>query len=132
LKEYENENEAAGVVLIQSNRFNFSFVCTKKGEEKVIRLIKCVDGEEEIIMEQPVYTSTLYLKVEAYGQDYSFYYGDSLGDYNTLIENVDGRILSADVAGGFVGTEIGLYASSNGTISTNAASFDWFEYIGLL
>jgi xylan 1,4-beta-xylosidase len=46
------------------------------------------------------------------------------------MENVDGRILSTDVAGGFVGTEISLYASSNGDRSKNKAYFDLFEYVG--
>ena len=45
----------------------------KKGDENVIRLIKCVAGEEEILMEQPINTCKLYLKVQAYGQDYSFF-----------------------------------------------------------
>jgi alpha-N-arabinofuranosidase len=44
---------------------------------------------------------------------------------------VDSRILSTPVAGGFVGAYIGIYASSNGQLSTNHADFDWFEYIGL-
>ena len=48
-----------------------------------------------------------------------------------LAENVDGRILSTPVAGGFVGAYIAMYASSNGQTSTNYADFDWFEYIGL-
>jgi xylan 1,4-beta-xylosidase len=43
---------------------------------------------------------------------------------------VDGRILSTPVAGGFVGTYIGMYASSNGQASTNRAYFDWFDYLG--
>jgi xylan 1,4-beta-xylosidase len=34
------------------------------------------------------------------------------------------------VAGGFVGTYIGLYASSNGQPSKTTADFDWFDYIG--
>jgi alpha-N-arabinofuranosidase len=126
-----NENEVAGVVLLQSNEFNFSFVYTINDGEKVLRLIKCARGEEEILKELPISASRLYLKVEAHGQDYSFYYGESSKEYKTLIENVDGRILSTDVAGGFVGTELGLYASSNGTSSNNTAYFDWFEYVGV-
>jgi alpha-N-arabinofuranosidase len=126
-----NENEEAGIVLLQSNDFNFSFVYTINAGEKVLRLIKCVGGEEEILKELPVCTSKLYLKVEAYGQDYSFYYGEGSKEYKTFIENVDGRILSTDVAGGFVGAEMGLYASSSGTSSNNTAYFDWFEYVGI-
>jgi xylan 1,4-beta-xylosidase len=47
---------------------------------------------------------------------------------HTLAENVDGRILSTPVAGGFVGAYIAMYASSNGQPSTNHADFGWFEY----
>lgn len=125
-----NENEGAGIVLLQSNEYNFSFIYTIVGNSKVIRLIQCSAGEEKLLMEQPINASTLYLKVEAHGQDYSFYYSENPTEYKTLIENVDGRILSTDVAGGFVGAEMGLYASSNGEQSDNKAYFDWFEYVG--
>ncbi|WP_404332324.1 hypothetical protein [Mesobacillus maritimus] len=83
-----------------------------------------------MLTELPVEASILYLKITAHGQDYSFYFGENTSNYQTLLENVDGRILSTDVAGGFVGTEIGLYASSNGDRSKNKAYFDWFEYVG--
>lgn len=128
-----DENEAAGLVLIQSNQFNYSFVCTKKGSQHILQLIKCAAGEEEILIELAIDkpTTGLYLKIEADGQDISFYYGESPADYQALIKNVDGRILNTDMAGGFVGNEIGLYASSNGQSSDNVAYFDWFEYVGL-
>jgi alpha-N-arabinofuranosidase len=44
------------------------------------------------------------------------------------LTNVDGRTLSRSNAGGFTGTYIGLYTSSNGTTSNNYADFDWFTY----
>ncbi len=44
---------------------------------------------------------------------------------------MDGRILSTNVAGGYVGAYIGMYASSHGQPSENVADFDWFEYVGL-
>src|SRR5690606_9025238 len=127
----ENENEVAGIVLQQSNEYHFSFIYTQKGDEKIIKLVKCSNKEEEVLAEAPIQSNKLYLKVTAYGQDYNFYYGESINNFETLIENVDGRILSTDVAGGFVGAVIGLYASSNGAESNNKAYFDWFEYVGL-
>lgn len=47
-----------------------------------------------------------------------------------LVENVDGRILSPEIAGGCSGTYIGLFATSNGENSNNVADFDWFDYEG--
>lgn len=127
-----NDKEEAGVVLLQSNDFHYRFVCTRKGDGNVICLVKCAGGQVEVLKEQPIHGTKITLKVAAIGQDFSFYYRcEGSEEFKPLIENVDGRILSTDVAGGFVGTEMGLYASSNGSSSENTAYFDWFEYVGV-
>jgi len=51
--------------------------------------------------------------------------------WRTLAENVDACILSTPVVGGFVGANIGMYASSNGHPNTNNVDFNWFEHVGL-
>jgi alpha-N-arabinofuranosidase len=124
------ENECAGLVLVQNNDFHFLFVVTKN-TEPVIRLIKREQGVEVLLAERPIAPGEIILKIEAHEQDYCFYFSDQSNEWDTLAEDVDGRILSTPVAGGFVGTMIGLYASSNGQTSTNHADFDWFEYVGL-
>lgn len=43
-------------------------------------------------------------------------------------EKVDGRTLSPANAGGFVGTSIGMYATSNGKPGDSVADVDWFKY----
>lgn len=125
------DGEAAGIVLQQNHQFNLQFVYGKVNGKNVIQVVRCEAGKEEVLQELPIDTNTLYLKVEAYGQDYSFYYGVTEGEYLPVLENVDGRILSTDVAGGFIGAVLGLYATANGNKSTNKAQFDWFEYRGL-
>jgi len=122
-------NECAGLVLIQNNNFHFRFVVGYENEP-VIRLIKRSHGQDETLVSQPVPAGYCILKVAAHGQNYSFYFSTN-GLWHALAENVDGRILSTPVAGGFVGTYIAMYASSNGQPSTNYADFDWFEYTGL-
>jgi xylan 1,4-beta-xylosidase len=126
----QSKDEYAGFTLIQNNDFYFLFAVTKQ-DEPVIQLIKRARGMEEILMVQPISSSQMYLKVEAHEQSYNFYYAHQPEEWKPLIENVDGRILSTPVAGGFVGTFIAMVASSNGQPSTNYADFDWFEYTGL-
>ena len=126
----QNGHDCAGLTLIQNDNFHFLFVITKT-TEPVLRLIKRAHGQEEILAEQPVNAGKLYLKVEGHEQAYSFYFADHPNEWKMVLENVDGRILSTPVAGGFVGAYIAMYASSNGHASTNNADFDWFEYIGL-
>lgn len=123
--------DSAGIVLLQNNDFQFRMEYVRDQGEHVIRLVKRAYGKEEIIEAIELETEQLFLKVEASGQDYSFYYGLSNDSFKTLASDVSGIILSTDVAGGFVGAYIGMYCSGNGQQSNNKADFDWFEYAGL-
>ncbi len=125
-----SSNECAGLAVTQSPDFHYLFVVTLQGEP-VVQLIKRTAGVEEILARVPISIPRIRLKVEAREQDYGFYYADKAGDWQALLEGVDGRILSTPVAGGFLGAYLGMYASSNGQASNNRADFDWFEYAEL-
>ena len=127
----QDENEAAGIVLLQNNDFHFRCVLTLEHGDTVIQLVRRRAGQEEILGKKPVSGRRLYVRVEAVEQDYSFYFATSPEAWETLAEKVDGRILSTDLARSFVGAYIGMYASSNGRESKNVADFDWFEYVGV-
>nr|WP_315158597.1 glycoside hydrolase family 43 protein [uncultured Flavobacterium sp.] len=74
------------------------------------------DGKSEIIAKSalPKNYENLLLRIEGKGQDFNFYYKtDDKEGWILLRKNVDGSILSTKKAGGFVGTYLGMYASSN-------------------
>jgi xylan 1,4-beta-xylosidase len=134
--------ECAGLVLLQNNEAHFRFVIAggaattvrlvkRSAPEPVMRPLPISAGTDVILAELPIESRRFYFKVEADGQAYSFYIATEPEAWQPVAEGVDGRILSTPWAGGFVGTYIGMYASSNGQPSTNTADFDWFEYIGL-
>ena len=50
-------------------------------------------------------------------------------NFTTIVDKLDGRILSTDVAGGFVGNTLGIYATANGEESDTFAHFDYVEYV---
>ena len=130
----ETENECAGLVLFQSHKYHYRFVLTLKGGGRVLRVIKCDNGDETVLAEQnhegPA-DAGVFLRVIAKGQELSFGYGSDGQTYTCLRANADARILSTDVAGGFVGTTIGMYASSNGTeAGERFARFGEFVYNG--
>jgi alpha-N-arabinofuranosidase len=72
----------------------------------------------------------VFLKIEARGKEYSFSYGTKEGDWILLKDKVDASFLSPRNVYGFVGTVIGMYATSLGKQSDSSAYFDWFEYKG--
>ena len=89
-------------------------------------------GSESQLAEQPINSSNITFKVQARGQNYNFYIAEEANKWQAIAEAVNGRILSTNIAGGFVGTYIGMYASSNGASPSLAyADFDWFEYISI-
>jgi xylan 1,4-beta-xylosidase len=72
---------------------------------------------------------SVFLKIEAKGDVYHFYYTFEEDNWD-LLTSADGRYLSTASAGGFVGTMLGVYATSNGKSSANSAAYEWFTYSG--
>ena len=129
----ENSKEEAGIVLLQSNAYHYRYVITASAGRSYLQLIRCMKGVEEVLAQASLEDSgrshdEIKLRITAEKQDLRFSYSDSEKSDQTLIAGVDGRILSTDVAGGFVGSTMGLYCSSNGGRSKNYADFDWIYY----
>lgn len=122
-----NINEVAGIILLQNTDFHYRVEYT----QSQLRLVERVADREVILVSKPYQQQEVFFKVEAYGQSYNFYVAKSSENWEVLKENVDGTILSSDVAGGFTGAYIGMYASSNGIESSNYADYDYFEYYGI-
>src|SRR5690554_6375890 len=59
------ETEEAGLVLIQSDQYNLRAVLTKKKDGVVLRLVKCYDGQEEVLAEEVYAAGRIYLQAEA-------------------------------------------------------------------
>lgn len=122
----KKEGEEAGLVLYQSERFNYMLVVALKGKQKVLRLIKnegdrggantgdvnkttskaTVIAEEEIDAKFPV-----NLRVIARGDKLQFFHYEAQKMFRQIGPDLSGSILTTDVAGGFTGNLIGLYAT---------------------
>ncbi|HEY4078883.1 MAG TPA: hypothetical protein VGM26_18285, partial [Rhizomicrobium sp.] len=50
------------------------------------------------------------LRIESTGRSYSFCYRTGDGDFKPLKQDVDGSFLSTEIAGGFQGVMLGMYA----------------------
>ena len=124
----ETEAETAGLIMIQNNDYNIRFERKLLNGLQSLVVIQRQSGQDELIGQCLYDEKRIYLEIIGYDQKLVFRYGNREGKLQTLIEDVDAKLLSTEVAGGFVGTCIGMYASSNHTISEQYAEFDWFEY----
>ena len=124
----KNEYESAGLAIIQNNIHNLRFEYSLINKDKVLRIIACRDGREEVINKVFLDSSNVALKIISRDNNLDFYYSTDGIKYYLLEEGFDTRYLSTEVAGGFVGCTIGMFATSNGNRSENYADFLWFEY----
>jgi alpha-N-arabinofuranosidase len=109
------ERVAAGLVALQNEAYHFFIGVRRRKEELEIFLERTAarenNGKTKIVATARVaLTAHVQLRIEADDGRYSFAYATQTGEWQTLSNSQDGTILSTHVAGGFVGTMIGLYA----------------------
>ena len=98
----------------QSEQFNYVFGVTKKAKENYLVLQRTERGNSTTLASVPVKeTSSIQLRVKAEGDNYTFSYSTDGKDFQAVGGTVSGDILSTNVAGGFTGSMIGLYATTN-------------------
>jgi len=124
------EGEEAGLVLYRAPRQHYELGVRRNG------------GVREMFVRQTVgaYLSTvtatvpapgtdpLLLQIDAEADRYTFSWGPS-PEHLQPIGAAETRLLSTEVAGGFIGTYVGLYAlAPGGDPNPVPAAFDWFDY----
>lgn len=108
-----SEKDLAGIVCLQSENFNYVFGLTRKDDGTYLLLERTENGQSKVIASHKIEAKKpIQLQVEAAGDHYQFNYSTNGTDFTNLGGTVSGDILSTDVAGGFTGCLIGLYATS--------------------
>ena len=130
----KNENETAGIILLQSEDWHYRLEILSKGDSFHLRLVRVCGKEkenEEIVKSEKISkesTENLILGAKCEEMKLSFFYGKDQYSPEMFADNIDARILSTEYAGGFVGSLAGVFASGNGKDSDGFADVFWAEY----
>jgi len=125
----KKDNEQAGLVLYRKSSTHYQLL---KQHNEVILLktiakeVNAEKGHTTEIARMPYKHKKIILKVKGEGIKASFYFGT---DENNLIQIGTDQDLSNfgdEIAWGFNGTYVGIYATSNGQQSKQATRFNWF------
>lgn len=112
-----SEKELAGIVCYQKESFNYVFGITKKDKSYYLVLERTEDGKSKLVASRQIdLKKPVLLQVSGRGDDYRFNYSVNGTDFENLGGTVSGDILSTNVAGGFTGQLIGLYATTSNDI----------------
>jgi alpha-N-arabinofuranosidase len=126
----EAANEEAGLVVRMNEQHHYEIFLTRHDDRPsvVVRLrIGSRRGEVACQALPPNHGQRMVLAVNADRSRYSFSYGRSEADLRPLADG-ETRYLSTEVAGGFTGVYLAMYATGNGQLCQRPADFDWFDY----
>lgn len=128
--EPQTEREEAGLVVRMNEQHHYEiFLTLRAGRPSVVlrRRIGSLQAEVAVHALLASETSRLIFAIEAERSRYVFSYGDTETNLRPLGEG-ETRYLSTEVASGFTGVYVALYATGNGAACERPADFDWFDY----
>lgn len=112
------DGDRAGIAAFHDDRHFYALSVARVDGRRVVQLERrSGDAPALVIASAPLSGSAdapLYLRIDARGDRYDFHYALRPGAWTVLAEDADGTVLSSKVAGGFVGTMLGMYASAAG------------------
>ena len=116
----KSEKDLAGVVALQNEGSNYVFGITMKDKDYYVVLQKNQKTRRDADVNSTIVASAkidikkpVQLQMKANGDEYVFSYSTNGTDFTNVGGTVSGDILSTDVAGGFTGCLLGLYATAN-------------------
>jgi len=121
------DGEEAGLAILQNDAFHIRFVYGVFEGKNELRVVTCENKKDKIEKKIAIKANQLYLKITGEEQALKFAFSQDGKNYQEIISGVNARILSTEVAGGFVGCTMGMYATSNQKDSQNNAQFSWLE-----
>jgi len=126
-----DSNEMAGLCLFQNEAYHLTFGVTKINEKICVVVQKAkedvnivrnmspdnFDGTvEKVILAKKDLSASfkgeIFLRASMKDGEFSFA-ANTTGEWETILDGIDATYLSTSKAGGFIGTIIGIYASSN-------------------
>ncbi len=97
------------------------------GEDRRAIVRATVGGVSDVLAETAVPEGPVTLSIDATADEYRFAV-DPVERSEHVLATMPTKYLSTEVAGGFTGTYVGLYATGNGEPAPKPATFDSFTY----
>jgi len=123
----EQDGEEAGITVYMNDRFHYEIAVTRIAGERKIIFRRRLGSLWKVENKAPWAADSVVLTVKADKNNYTF--GFSNGEEEPFwFGHGECSMLATEVAGGFTGVLIAMYATGNGRRSLSPAHFDWFDY----
>jgi alpha-N-arabinofuranosidase len=127
----KHENETAGITALMNEKHHYDVYVQREGADRFVVLSYRIGNIKHIAARNKVPDGRLQLRISSQPLWYSFSYKPEGTTEFISLGRMESRYLSSEVAGGFTGVYLGMFATGNGNNSESPAYFDWFEYTDL-
>jgi alpha-N-arabinofuranosidase len=123
----KDEGSEAGVSMFQKDNNYINFTLINQNDNILIQINAIKDGvlEDSFVSEINNYKGQIEFKVTASKSKYELSYSLN-GKEFIFVKSLDYSIIKSN---GYTGAHLGVYASGNGQISNDYASFDYVNYL---
>jgi len=120
------EGDEAGLALRMNDRHHYEFGIRRGANGREVYLRYNIASIRTIAATKPIGAGLVRLRIRSYSEIYRFSY--AVGDESFRdLGGVETRYLSSEVADGFNGVFVGVFATGRGRDSSAPADFNWFE-----
>ena len=121
------DGEEAGITIFMNEQFHYDLFKAKQNDQQVIVLRKQIGDIQHIEKVIAVSTVEGTIFIEATPEKYTWFYQEN-GGKRIELGSGEARLLAKEIAGGFTGVYIGMYATGNGRPAESDAIFHSFTY----
>lgn len=122
-----NAGDEAGLTVLMNEQHHYEIAMTRLEGGIGIIVRRRIGDLTALVAAETIEADTVELAIQARADTYIFSY-TLPGQETRELARGSARYLSSEVAGGFTGVYLGMYATGNGHACSNPADFDWFEY----
>ncbi|MFW6255742.1 MAG: glycoside hydrolase family 43 protein [Candidatus Sumerlaeota bacterium] len=122
-----DDGEEAGITIFMNEEHHYEIGVTRWEGERRLFVRRRVGDIQLIVFNKPLYDDFVELQIEGTPTHYIFSWKEDGQGWTEAARGMS-RYISTEVAGGFTGPYIAMYASGNGKESFAPAWFDWFDY----
>lgn len=123
----QHDGEEAGMTVVMNERYHYEIARTRLEGKNLVILRRRIGSLWKIEQAVEYNDARIEIGIEADEVKYTFTFSAPDGQQH-LLGTGECAMISKEVAGGFTGVYVGLYATGNGKDNTVPAYFDWFNY----
>lgn len=119
--------DEAGLTAYMNPRHHYELAVTRGGRGRRIIVRRRIGSLQAVVAEAPLPPGPVTLTIAATSKEYRFLFRQKDGT-DVCLATAETKYLATEVAGGFTGVYLAMYATGNGAPAAAPADFAWCRY----